>query len=50
MEEEDNVETEAEEIEALLAQQEEEIDFQEESDESSTDSEREEPELTSEGP
>ncbi len=50
MEEEDNVETEAEEIEALLAQQEEEIDFQEDSDESSTDSSQEEPDLTSEGP
>jgi hypothetical protein len=50
MEEEDNVETEAEESEALVAQQEEEIGFQEDSDESSTDSSQEEPDLTSEGP
>jgi hypothetical protein len=50
MDEDDIVETEAEEIDALLAQQEEEIEFQEESEEFSTASEQEEPESTSEGP
>jgi hypothetical protein len=50
MDEDDNVETEAEEIDALLALQEEETDFQEDSDESSTDTSQEEPDLTSEGP
>ena len=50
MDEDDIVKTQAEEIDALLAQQEEEIEFHEESEESSTYSEEEEPDLTTEGP
>ena len=47
MDENDIVETQAEDIDALLAQQEEEIEFLEESEGSS---EHEEPELTTEEP
>jgi hypothetical protein len=53
MDENDIVETEAEDLDALLAQQEEEIEFQnesEESEDSSTTSEHEEPELILERP